>query len=189
MKVNEMDNTTKKKVPRWTPEEMAYLKKNYNKIPIRDIVKHLGKTLGAIRIQAFKNRLTVPHNKNYNKKLYNVWWNIKYRFAALVCKEWSTYDNFLKWAESSGYKDGLALSSKDIKGKYTTNNCHWIEKWAWNYNKSNNRVNETIVRAILTAKFVDGKNNIEVYAMFPTVPPTIIYQILKEKHGNMLAQT
>lgn len=40
--------------------------------------------------------------------------------------EWETFQGFAKWAESSGYKDGLSLERDDVNGNYEPSNCRWI---------------------------------------------------------------
>ena len=42
-----------------------------------------------------------------------------------VCPEWHSFDNFKKWALSSGYKDTLSLDRIDVNGSYEPDNCRW----------------------------------------------------------------
>lgn len=42
-----------------------------------------------------------------------------------VCDEWSDYDSFKKWTESSGYSDELSLDRMDNNHNYCPENCKW----------------------------------------------------------------
>ena len=76
-------------------------------------------------------------------KLYVIWQNMKHRCTdpknmmfkhyggrgITVCQEWlSGFEQFLKWAESAGYYEGLSLERINVNGNYEPNNCKWITK-------------------------------------------------------------
>lgn len=52
-----------------------------------------------------------------------------------VCNEWDEYESFRDWANSNGYKKGLAIDRIDSNGNYTPENCRWITQAENNRNK------------------------------------------------------
>lgn len=43
-----------------------------------------------------------------------------------VCSDWlNSYESFLDWAFSNGYKEGLTLERKEVDGNYEPSNCRW----------------------------------------------------------------
>lgn len=42
-----------------------------------------------------------------------------------VCKEWSTFEGFKKWALANGYKSNLTLDRKNNNRGYCPSNCRW----------------------------------------------------------------
>lgn len=84
-------------------------------------------------------------------KLYNVWNTMRERCdnpnsisypnygakGITVCDEWKKYENFLKFAVESGYKEGLALDRVDSDGPYCPENCRWVTQRENNRNKKN----------------------------------------------------
>lgn len=64
------------------------------------------------------------HQKCYNENNDNY---IYYGDRGIkICNEWKNYDNFKSWSLSTGYKDNLILSRKDINLGYSPSNCEWI---------------------------------------------------------------
>lgn len=45
-----------------------------------------------------------------------------------VCDEWFRFDNFLEWALTNGYKDGLTLDRIYADKDYQPDNCRWVTK-------------------------------------------------------------
>ena len=51
-----------------------------------------------------------------------------------VCGEWHDIHEFARWANGSGYKEGVTIERKNVNGDYRPSNCTWIlnEKQAHN---------------------------------------------------------
>lgn len=84
-----------------------------------------------IKIQ---NELKAPHfnhkHGDYKKRLYKIWVGLKHRryntWNPTICKEWSDYKNFRKWALCNGYNDELTIDRVDNSKGYSPDNCEWI---------------------------------------------------------------
>lgn len=55
-----------------------------------------------------------------------------------VCKEWlNDFDTFVRWANTSGYDNGLTIERTDVDGDYCPENCKWIPQKEQLYNRTN----------------------------------------------------
>ena len=74
-------------------------------------------------------------------KLYVMWCNMKARCHSVnssmyycygergisVCEEWrNSFDEFRRWAFSTGYSEGLSIERIDVDGNYEPKNCKWV---------------------------------------------------------------
>jgi hypothetical protein len=76
-----------------------------------------GTRLGHIYTSMIR-RCCNPSNDNYH------WYGGR---GIAVCPEWlDNFQNFKKWALSSGYTDLLELDRLDGDGDYEPNNCQWL---------------------------------------------------------------
>lgn len=53
----------------------------------------------------------------------------------IVCKDWHDLYNFIEWAQSTGYKNGLSIERIDNDGNYCPENCKWVEPHEQHFNK------------------------------------------------------
>ena len=69
-----------------------------------------------------------------NPDIYRIWQNmvrrcrtVSYRAKGItVCDEWNrSYEAFLSWAVSAGYKEAAVLCRKEETGGYNADNCFW----------------------------------------------------------------
>jgi hypothetical protein len=60
-----------------------------------------------------------------------------------VCKEWSDFETFRKWAEENGYQKGLQLDRRDNNGNYCPANCRWVTPSVNCLNRRKKRVNKS----------------------------------------------
>lgn len=88
-------------------------------------------------------------------KIYGVWEGMKARCYNInnkhyynyggrgitICKNWiENSKDFVKWAFSNGYKEGLTLDRIDNNGAYCPENCRWVDRKMQQRNRRNNVV-------------------------------------------------
>lgn len=108
------------------------------------------KSCGCIRNEMLSNRRAT--HRLTNTSLYHIYHtmiarchnpkSISYKdYGAkgiTVCEEWrENFENFMNWAFSCGYKDGLSIERKNVLENYSPCNCTWIPRSEQNGNKRN----------------------------------------------------
>jgi hypothetical protein len=112
----------------------------------------------------------------YNKtRIFRVYHNIKQRCnnpkhpryssygerGIKLCKEWEeSFESFINWSNSNGYKDNLTLDRKDNNEGYNPNNCRWVTYGTQAINTSIRKDNTTGYKGVS----LDKKNNNRIRA-------------------------
>lgn len=90
----------------------------------------------------------------HNKRLRKIWESMHERCeyekhpcfhhyggrGITVCREWSDYIPFAKWAFVNGYADDLSIDRIDPDGIYEPSNCRWATMKQQANNRRNNRI-------------------------------------------------
>lgn len=116
-----------------------------------------GKTLSCGCYGTKKTRERNLTHGGAKERLYQVWQNMRRRCndpknnryanyggrGIKVCKEWSDYAVFRKWAQSSGYDENAeygkcTLERINVDGDYEPSNCTWKTIKAQCYNRTSN---------------------------------------------------
>ena len=101
--------------------------------------------------------MSQPTHGMSKSRLYREWSSIKRRCynqhckdyerygarGIYVCVEWkNSFEAFMEWALSYGYKDNLTIERKNVDGNYEPENCLWIPFPEQCRNRRSNRVIE-----------------------------------------------
>jgi hypothetical protein len=130
------------------------------------------------------------HSNIKSKRLYECWVNMftrctnknneKYKRyggrGILICKEWSNYLIFQKWALCNGYKNNLQIDRKNNNGNYEPSNCRWVTLKENIRNSSISKLNIDKVVKIRELNNI-GKNALDLSKKF-NMSRTQIYNIL-----------
>jgi len=94
---------------------------------------------GCLRKERLReNRYDPTTHDLSNTKLYAVFQSMKHRCSNPNSQRfdyyggkgvkvlWETVEDFVAWAESSGYTEGLSIDRVDSDGDYCPENCRWI---------------------------------------------------------------
>ena len=85
-----------------------------------------------------------------------------------VCKEWMSFEPFMKWSFHNGFKNHLTLERKNNDGNYCPDNCEWstVTRQA-----NNRRTNKTLTYNGETMSIADWGRRIGI-------SPTVIWKRL-----------
>lgn len=139
-------------------------------------------------------------NPNYrhgacNDKLYNVWAGMIARcenkshksfkdYGAIgisVCPEWKTASNFIQWAKSNGYRNGLLIDRKKNELGYSPENCRWLTPSDSARNKRQTKVGIEMA-ALIRKWFAAGMSRTEIAKATGIAYPNV-RTVLKGAHN------
>ncbi|QEG13554.1 hypothetical protein MARVELLAND_23 [Bacillus phage vB_BspM_MarvelLand] len=77
-----------------------------------------------------------------NHRLHTIWRHMRQRCmnpkdrayenyggkGVSICSEWDTFSEFMHWALTNGYAEGLTIDRLDSNGDYEPNNCEWVTR-------------------------------------------------------------
>lgn len=107
----------------------------FNKERIGELNKKTGMTRTKL-YYTYRNILNRCYRENVSSHKYYGDRNI------LVCPEWldkeNGFENFMKWALSNGYQEGLSIDRIDNYKGYSPDNCRWVDNYVQANNKRHN---------------------------------------------------
>lgn len=114
-----------------------------------------------------------------NKALFNIWQTMKSRCenpnrqnyknyggrGIVICEEWETAENFIRWALFNGYNKGLQLDRIDNNKGYSPNNCRWVTPQENSLNRRNT-IRLFINGELKTIKELSKEKGISQYTIY-----------------------
>lgn len=100
------------------------------------------KSCGCLQEEHRREGFNKKHGKT-DTPLYVAWLNMRSRCnrqdnimfkhyggrGIRVCAEWDKdFNEFMRWALSHGYEEGLTIDRIDVNGNYCPDNCRWVSK-------------------------------------------------------------
>ena len=65
----------------------------------------------------------------------------KYYAHVVICDEWSSFENFYRWAMTHGYREELTLDRIDWRRGYCRENCRWATYHEQRHNRRDYKKN------------------------------------------------
>ena len=110
-------------------------------ISVKNLKKRVLANCGCIA-EAKKQDFKYKPNKRKVNRVYRIWIGMRARCRDSknksyknyggkgidVCDEWSSFDNFEKWALENGYDDSLTIDRLDNSIGYRPDNCRWATR-------------------------------------------------------------
>lgn len=110
-----------------------------------------------------KNNPNYKHGiKSKQKRLYNIWCNMKQRCLNVkhpkynryggrgitICEEWLNIENFYNWSMNNGYNDNLTIDRIDNNKGYSPDNCRWVSISENSRKKSTTKIDMILAQEI-----------------------------------------
>lgn len=107
------------------------------------------KSCGCFKIDNHRIAITKHGMRLGNKRLYQIWADMKARCnnpnnraweyyggrGVKVCAAWEKPEPFFKWALENGYREDLTIDRINNDGNYCPENCRWATHKEQNMNK------------------------------------------------------
>lgn len=127
--------------------------------------------------------------------IYNTWQNMKQRClnplhpkfkryggrGINICKEWISIQGFKKWAESSGFLEGMTIDRKDNNKGYFPENCHWVSAHQNARKKSTTKISYSEAKKIRN-RLAKGESESKLAEEYEVVQGTIWFISRKYTH-------
>lgn len=137
------------------------------KVSLSHMRQGLSKSCGCLSVETSTAKATI-HGYSFNP-LYAVWRDMLRRClnpkharfkdwggrGITVCSDWMNFENFLIWAESSGYKIGLLIERIKNDEGYNATNCRWATMKEQGNNRRNNRLITYLGETLTVTQWAD----------------------------------